>query len=311
MFEPGTKINLSNRIFTKMNFYMFNPFRVFYLLRIFYLSLGIYAIKLIEEDKGTLLDYLSMARMAYEPKNTAANGLFNYRNAEGLVAKVYKYKKTIVVAFKGTALLLFGYPIGETAQYDKTLIDLAFTCCVDEIGCEDTKRKLLENTLYFKDSLILLDEIKQAFPDKHILLTGHSLGGAIATRLATMTGLQAFAFSTPGDSYFLKILNEKNKQDNILHVGMCNDPIYTGKCVGMFSPCKLAGYNLETRCHFGKAYCIRANLPLGIISHTSQYLQSNLAAADELEEMDEEGCVDCQLQTENVHIQNLVFLYSS
>jgi lipase ATG15 len=93
------------------------------------------------------------------------------------------------------------------------------------------------------------------YPTSNIWLTGHSLGGALASLLGTTFGLPAVTFEAPGERLAagrLHLPMPPHQISPVTHVYHTADPIAIGTCNGPFSPCAQAGFAMETRMHLGK-----------------------------------------------------------
>ncbi|CAG8438736.1 2401_t:CDS:2, partial [Scutellospora calospora] len=195
---------------------------------------------------------------------------------------------TIIIAFKGTSLYLVNGG-GPTAHKDKLNDNLMFSCCCAKVdftwrgicGCHMGGMKCndacIRNECDIKDSyynvaLEIYNQAKIDYPNSKIWLTGHSLGGSIASLIALTYNLPAVLFQTPGELLYAKRIGLLNIPDSdlnnyldklqIYHFGHTADPVYSGTCNGKASTCYLSGFAMETRCHVGKTctYDTRAKL---------------------------------------------------
>ncbi|EER34043.1 hypothetical protein CTRG_02861 [Candida tropicalis MYA-3404] len=190
---------------------------------------------------------------------------------------VSKDNKTVVVGIKGTSGA--GLPGGgsdETGGNDKTNDNLLFSCCCARISymwttvcdcyektytCNQDclEKELRREDKYYKAVLELYRNVTAIYPPEttDIWVTGHSLGGALASLLGRTFGLPAVAFEAPGEMLATNRLHLPSPpgipkyMENIWHFGNTADPIYMGVCNGASSSCNLAGYAMETSCHTG------------------------------------------------------------
>ncbi|KAI9597572.1 Alpha/Beta hydrolase protein [Syncephalis fuscata] len=219
----------------------------------------------------------------------------------GLRAHVFESddSSTLVVSFKGTSLPFFNHNSKSeksTGGQDKINDNLMFSCCCGRrgilsrpyCGCQQGKLQCNEQCVtaashfrgsYYSAAMDIYEHIREAHPEHQVLLVGHSLGGAIASLVATTlvtttlntrtseekeemdTEIMAFAFEAPGEALFAKrlglldVLRDRNtdrSQLPIWHFGHNADPIFMGTCTGVNSLCQWAGYTMQTRCHLGK-----------------------------------------------------------
>ncbi|KAG0317386.1 putative lipase atg15 [Linnemannia gamsii] len=190
-------------------------------------------------------------------------------------------QKTIVIGIKGTSLKLFGTGGGPTGNNDKLNDNKMFSCCCGKVdrtwwgvcGCymggnrcnqqclvDDVKKDLAESESYYGIGLKVVKAAKQLYPHASIWLTGHSLGGSVASLLGITNNYPVFTYSSPGDvRYGQKVglikpnLKESDlKKMPVWQFGHTGDPIYMGTCNGPTSTCYSAGYAMETKCHLGK-----------------------------------------------------------
>jgi hypothetical protein len=102
----------------------------------------------------------------------------------------------------------------------------------------------------------LITHLIATYPRASIWLTGHSLGGALASLLGATFGLPAVAFESPGERLAATRLHlpaALTALAPVTHVYHTADPIPLGACVGTLSPCAQAGFALETKRHLGKS----------------------------------------------------------
>ncbi|EMG50333.1 hypothetical protein G210_4625 [Candida maltosa Xu316] len=190
---------------------------------------------------------------------------------------VSRDNKTVVIGIKGTSGA--GLPGGgsdETGGNDKTNDNLLFSCCCARISymwttvcdcyektytCNQDclERELRKEDKYYQAILEIYRNVTDLYPPEStdIWVTGHSLGGALASLLGRTFGLPAVAFEAPGEMLATRRLHLPappgipKYMENIWHFGNTADPIYMGVCNGASSTCNLAGYAMETSCHTG------------------------------------------------------------
>lgn len=72
------------------------------------------------------------------------------------------------------------------------------------------------------------------YPNATVWLTGHSLGGAVASLIGQTFGVPAVSFESPGDSLAAKRLHLPHAPGTpnppIWHFGHTADPIFIGVC---------------------------------------------------------------------------------
>ncbi|ORY36355.1 alpha/beta-hydrolase [Rhizoclosmatium globosum] len=193
----------------------------------------------------------------------------------------------LVIALKGTSLSVPIVGGGPTAPRDKFNDNMMFSCCCGKVKsnwspvceCADSATSTCDmNCLYsatsFSNSYYnLANTIYMAvslwYPSsKTIWLTGHSLGGALASLVGLTHDLPVFAYEAPGDFITQNILDENPHEIpdyssylstlQIYHFGNVKDPIYMGECLSSGSLCWIAAYALESKCHSGKK-CVYDN----------------------------------------------------
>lgn len=170
----------------------------------------------------------------------------------------------------------------------------------------------------------LVDNLIAIYPEANIWLTGHSLGGSLASLLAATYGFPAVTFEAPGERLAatrlylplppsppppssssplpLSVLSSSNTPHHhhpahphlpITHVYHTSDPIPQGACTGFFSPCTQGGFALETKCHLGKSIVFDTVGKLGwfvdVRTHVIKVVISRLLEDEEIDWSEPDG----------------------
>ncbi|KAI5474579.1 triacylglycerol lipase ATG15-like protein [Pseudohyphozyma bogoriensis] len=183
---------------------------------------------------------------------------------------------TIIVAIKGTSTGLIGGG-GPTTHNDKTNDNLLFSCCCARVDwswstvcdcysgayqCQQdcVEEAVMTKSAYYPVATDLYNNITALYPHAQIWLTGHSLGGSLASLLSLTYGVPSVSFEAVSDRLAASRLHLPTppglsySHSNITtHVFHNADPIPMGVCTGVASSCAVAGYALETRCHSGRS----------------------------------------------------------
>lgn len=263
-----------------------------------------------------LLDHYSTQidnyRKRYNIRNVSADlkntGIFEIIQSNKQISQnslksvVFANNKITIIAYKGTSPQLFGYNTDDTSENDKYFDNIAFDC--------NTTIKQITRLFYLHDAKRIYLNMKQRFPNNQIILTGHSMGAAIASIIGNIYNEYVVAFGTPGDEHIVKkFIKQKHKKQNsttfglfkkmnsnVLHFGDCNDVIYRGVCDGFIDVCRLSGYNIKTKCHSGRTLCFDNTGRLSILKHTIHNIVEKLKLANlKMYEIDETDCYknDC------------------
>lgn len=199
-------------------------------------------------------------------------------NGDGIRGHVFynDVDNIVVLTLKGTSAHgLPGSGIDETTANDKLNDNILFSCCCARVSylwttacncfmksntCDEIclENELRRNDRYYKIALNIFQQVELDYPNATMWLTGHSLGGALASLVGRTFGIPAVAFESPGEQLASKRLHLPTSPglpeylEGIWHFGHTADPIFMGTCNGASSTCSIAGYAMETACHTGK-----------------------------------------------------------
>lgn len=223
-------------------------------------------------DKDTILTFAQMAANAYVPEPGTGdwkdvNGGFNVTDdfgweSDGLRGHIYadETNSTIVIGLKGTSLAVYD---GEgTTTNDKENDNLFFSCCCGQQGnpmyrqvcdcatgtytCDVAcvRSHLKKENRYYAAGKHLYSNVTALYPRASIMLTGHSLGGAVSAMLGLTYGVPVLSFQAVPDALPVSrlglptppnadpMLPQKRLHTGVYHFGHTADPIYMGVCNG-------------------------------------------------------------------------------
>ncbi|KAF9036867.1 Alpha/Beta hydrolase protein, partial [Panaeolus papilionaceus] len=178
---------------------------------------------------------------------------------------------TVVISIKGTSAGWLVGGGGPTVGKDKKNDNLLFSCCCARVGptwstvcdCYDGGNKcdsecleeaMKDEGLFYPIGLNLFNNVSYMYPNANIWMTGHSLGGGLASLLGITFGVPVVAFEAPAEKRAAERLHlpKPPSTHHVTHVYNTADPIPMGTCTGMTSSCAIGGFALETRCHLGQ-----------------------------------------------------------
>ena len=243
-------------------------------------------------DKETVVNLAIMAANAYVPvigEGEWENGTGGYNESQpfgwesdGLRGYIFADdgNKTIIVSLKGTSPAVFDGE--ETTTKDKTNDNLFASCCCGQGGnylwrqvcdcysttytCNQTclVKAVKNKNRYYQAGLELYSNVTELYPDSNVWLTGHSLGGVVASLLGLTYGVPTTTFEAYGDALAAGRLSlpsppgtdpsrpQERKYTGAYHFGNTADPVFMGSCNGATALCTLGGYALESQCHTGQ-----------------------------------------------------------
>ncbi|KAF7358934.1 putative lipase ATG15 [Mycena sanguinolenta] len=245
-------------------------------------------------------------------------------DADGLRGHIFASEdnSTVVISIKGTSAPWIAGGEGPTKARDKLNDNLLFSCCCARLGitwstvcgcysggdkCDQNclEDSLTGDSLYYEIATNLYNDVVYMYPNANIWLTGHSLGGAIASLVGVTFGAPVVAFEVPGEKLAASAFASAPSTQHITHVYHTADPMAMGTCNGITSLCYVAGFAVETRCHLGQRilYDTVTHRGWSVESrhHSMKFLLDNLFNEDwdaeagvEVPAVDvEEDCVEC------------------
>ncbi|RUS17822.1 Alpha/Beta hydrolase protein [Endogone sp. FLAS-F59071] len=284
-------------------------------------------------DNETIVTLAKMTHNAYNDANKrddwyelgerwGVNNSFGWE-ADGLRGHIFVNddNTTLVMSLKGTSAGLFGG--GETGVKDKLNDNLLFSCCCARVGSswktvcdcytgndyecdqECVEDSLSNEELYYSIAMKIFLELYALYPNATVWVTGHSLGGSLASLLGLTFGLPTVTYQIPGERRAASRLHLPGppalnySEIPLWHIGHTADPIFMGVCTGPSSSCWYGGFAMETRCHSGRT-CVydvvnQSGWKVDVRSHRIRDVIENLLTKwDTVPECTvEEECSEC------------------
>ncbi|GAN05005.1 conserved hypothetical protein [Mucor ambiguus] len=231
--------------------------------------------------------------------------------------------KLVVLSIKGTSAGLWSG--GPTGEKDKINDNMLFSCCCarisrawspvcdcyqgNEYKCENRclQKNIQKSELYYDNALNIIEDVLEKYKNSTVWITGHSLGGAVASLVGLTYGIPTVTFEIPGDRLASSRLHLPSgkavKNMPLWHFGHTADPIFVGVCTGPSSSCWYGGFAMESRCHTGKV-CVWDTVKdngwrVDIRSHRVRDVIENILKKPEEFPLPncvpEENCEDCGL----------------
>ncbi|KAM0272271.1 hypothetical protein ACHAQH_008743 [Verticillium albo-atrum] len=243
-------------------------------------------------DKETILTLARMTANAYvededQPDWEDVGAPFDRSadfgwQSDGLRGHIFadENNSTIVIGLKGTSMAVFD---GDgTTTHDKINDNLFFSCCCGQQGqwtwlrvcdcatstysCNNTcvVEAITDEHRYYAAARELYSNVTEMYPNSHIWLAGHSLGGAVSSLLGLTYGLPVVTFEAVPEALAAARLglpvppgadqnvHQARENTGAFHFGHTADPVYMGTCHGATASCSFAGYAMESICHTGQ-----------------------------------------------------------
>lgn len=281
-------------------------------------------------DRGTILLFAELASNAYQPRG--ANGWYQVPGfGEAEYAEPFGWDfdnhlrgyifsnmdSQVVMAIKGTDLPW----ITATGSNDAAQDWLMFSCCGESsslhgsCGCDAPSNSssqvrvcrlpCMQDCLYqrshqyYQAALEVFETMTEEYPEADYFITGHSLGAALASMVASTVGYPAVGFESPPERGYSWLAGFDWSDEDlgylpIFHFGNDGDPIFLGD--NQCTTCAAGGVPISTKCHLGYRCVWRTNDWVNVlvyhqISKVIQMLQTSAIPLPEC--YPDYECTDC------------------
>lgn len=132
---------------------------------------------------------------------------------------------------------------------------------------------------------LVVHYFQHKYPHTSFWLSGHSLGGSVASLVGIRRGIPTVTFEAPGERLaalrmgLVPSIPEALDLSHITHVYNDVDPLAQGLCTGSLSLCAQAGYAIEAKCHTSRVIVYQDKKPgwsLALQAHRMDHVISIL-----------------------------------
>ncbi|KAI9319165.1 Alpha/Beta hydrolase protein [Dichotomocladium elegans] len=161
----------------------------------------------------------------------------------------------LIISIKGTSAGVLG---GGGPTSDKDKVNAICDCYQgNEYRCENKclESNIKNRTYYYDHALEIYKDVSDRYPNATIWMTGHSLGGSLASLVGQTFLAPTVTYEIPAErlaAHRLHLPHAPAIDTPVWHFGHTADPIFMGVCTGPSSTCWYGGYAMETRCHTNK-----------------------------------------------------------
>ncbi|KAG0244843.1 putative lipase atg15 [Mortierella sp. GBA43] len=149
--------------------------------------------------------------------------------------------------------------VGDAGCVDRTWRPVC-DCNTEGYNCDQkcVEQSVNSEEVYYDMAMALHDTTQDLYPNATVWMTGHSLGGGLASLVGLTFGTPTVTFQMPGDRLAAQRLHLPMppaidwNDIPLFHFGHTADPVFQGVCNGRTSTCYLSGFAMESKCHTGR-----------------------------------------------------------